>query len=142
MFKTCKQCQKGKNITKGLICSACKMKKKRERDKVVTGSHNKVVTGSHIPYVIPTFSEEKRKQRLTDEEKQRILQEICGDFISDVKAPVNVKADVKANVKADVKASGINWHPDDYQLCTDEEELLRRIELADREHRLLLKEKR
>ena len=91
MFKTCKQCQKGKNITKGLICSACKMKKKRERDKVVTGSHNKVVT---------------------------------------------------VNVKADVKASGINWHPDDYQPCTDEEELLRRIELADREHRLLLKEKR
>ena len=61
---------------------------------------------------------------------------------ANVKAPVNVKADVKANVKADVKASGINWHPDDYQLCTDEEELLRRIELADREHRLLLKEKR
>ena len=57
---------------------------------------------------------------------------------------LNVKADVKApvNVKADVKASGINWHPDDYQPCTDEEELLRRIELADREHRLLLKEKR
>ena len=44
--------------------------------------------------------------------------------------------------RLNVKASGINWHPDDYQPCTDEEELLRRIELADREHRLLLKEKR
>ena len=123
-MKVCSRCQKEKKDSsypnRSSICSACYVKAYRLNVKADVKAPVNVKADVKAPV------------------------NVKADVKADVKAPVNVKADVKApvNVKADVKASGINWHPDDYQPCTDEEELLRRIELADREHRLLLKEKR